>query len=42
MATKFGVMVPQGWRMDLADIPIPVEAHAGDDPRRARGRRTVS
>src|SRR5579872_5097378 len=27
MAMKFGVMVPQGWRMDLADIPDPVEAY---------------
>ncbi|HTK07153.1 MAG TPA: LLM class F420-dependent oxidoreductase [Ktedonobacteraceae bacterium] len=24
---KFGVMVPQGWRMDLSDIPDPVEAY---------------
>ena len=27
MTMKFGVMVPQGWRMDLADIPDPVEAY---------------
>ena len=27
MPMKFGVMVPQGWRMDLADIPDPVEAY---------------
>lgn len=27
MAMKFGVMVPQGWRMELADIPDPVEAY---------------
>ena len=27
MAMKFGVMVPQGWIMDLADIPDPVEAY---------------
>ena len=27
MAMKFGVMVPQGWRMDLADIADPVEAY---------------
>jgi len=24
---KFGVMVPQGWRMDLVDFPDPVEAY---------------
>ncbi|TMD27723.1 MAG: LLM class flavin-dependent oxidoreductase, partial [Chloroflexi bacterium] len=24
---KFGVFVPQGWRMDLADIPDPVEKY---------------
>lgn len=27
MSMKFGVMVPQGWRMDLADIHDPVEAY---------------
>ncbi|HXZ03729.1 MAG TPA: LLM class F420-dependent oxidoreductase [Ktedonobacteraceae bacterium] len=27
MTMKFGVMVPQGWRMDLAGIPDPVEAY---------------
>ncbi|HCI79282.1 MAG TPA: LLM class F420-dependent oxidoreductase, partial [Ktedonobacter sp.] len=27
MTMKFGVMVPQGWRMDLADIPDPVQAY---------------
>lgn len=27
MPMKFGVMVPQGWRMDLADIADPVEAY---------------
>jgi F420-dependent oxidoreductase-like protein len=27
VAMKFGVMVPQGWRMDLADIADPVEAY---------------
>ena len=27
MTMKFGVMVPQGWRMDLVDIPDPVEAY---------------
>ncbi|HTI13488.1 MAG TPA: LLM class F420-dependent oxidoreductase [Dictyobacter sp.] len=27
MAMKFGVMVPQGWRMDLVGIPDPVEAY---------------
>ena len=26
MPIKFGVMVPQGWRMDLVDFPDPVEA----------------
>ena len=24
---KYGVIVPQGWRLDLADIPDPVEAY---------------
>src|SRR3954468_24626207 len=24
---KFGMMVPQGWRMDLVDIPDPVEQY---------------
>jgi alkanesulfonate monooxygenase SsuD/methylene tetrahydromethanopterin reductase-like flavin-dependent oxidoreductase (luciferase family) len=24
MAVKFGVFVPQGWRMDLAEIPDPI------------------
>ena len=27
MRMKFGVMVPQGWRMDLVGIPDPVEAY---------------
>ena len=27
MTMKIGVMVPQGWRMDLADIPDPIEAY---------------
>lgn len=27
MTMKFGVMVPQGWRMDLTDIADPVEAY---------------
>jgi F420-dependent oxidoreductase-like protein len=27
MATKFGVIVPQGWRMDLVGIADPVEAY---------------
>lgn len=27
MTMKFGVMVPQGWRMDLIDFPDPVEAY---------------
>ncbi len=27
MATKFGVFVPQGWRMDLAEIADPVEKY---------------
>jgi F420-dependent oxidoreductase-like protein len=27
MAMKFGVMAPQGWRMDLVDIKDPVEAY---------------
>lgn len=27
MAMDYGVMVPQGWRMDLADIPDPIEAY---------------
>jgi F420-dependent oxidoreductase-like protein len=27
MTLKFGVMVPQGWRMDLVDFPDPVEAY---------------
>ena len=27
MSMKFGVMVPQGWRMDLVDFPDPVEAY---------------
>ena len=27
MIVKFGVMVPQGWRMDLVGIPDPVEAY---------------
>ncbi len=27
MTMKFGVMVPQGWRMDLINIPDPVEAY---------------
>src|SRR5260370_7551552 len=27
MALDYGVMVPQGWRMDLVDIPDPIEAY---------------
>jgi F420-dependent oxidoreductase-like protein len=27
MTMKFGVMAPQGWRMDLVDFPDPVEAY---------------
>jgi F420-dependent oxidoreductase-like protein len=27
MSTKFGVLVPQGWRMDLVDIKDPVEKY---------------
>jgi F420-dependent oxidoreductase-like protein len=27
MTMKFGVMVPQGWRMDLLDFPDPIEAY---------------
>jgi len=27
LTPKFGVFVPQGWRMDLADIPDPVEKY---------------
>jgi F420-dependent oxidoreductase-like protein len=27
MAVKFGVMVPQGWKMDLVGIPDPVEQY---------------
>ena len=27
MAMKFGLIVPQGWRMDLVGIPDPVEAY---------------
>ena len=27
MTMNFGVMVPQGWRMDLVDFPDPVEAY---------------
>jgi F420-dependent oxidoreductase-like protein len=27
MAVKFGVFVPQGWRMDLRDFPDPVEKY---------------
>jgi F420-dependent oxidoreductase-like protein len=27
MAMKYGVIVPQGWRMDLVDIPDPVAAY---------------
>src|SRR5947209_4180005 len=27
MAMEYGVVVPQGWRMDLADIADPVEAY---------------
>ena len=27
MTMKFGVMVPQGWRMDLVDFPDPIEAY---------------
>ncbi len=27
MAMKFGILVPQGWRMDLVGIADPVEAY---------------
>lgn len=27
MTMKFGVLVPQGWRMDLMGITDPVEAY---------------
>lgn len=27
MAMKFGVMLPQGWRMDLVEYTDPVEAY---------------
>jgi alkanesulfonate monooxygenase SsuD/methylene tetrahydromethanopterin reductase-like flavin-dependent oxidoreductase (luciferase family) len=27
MMLKFGVMVPQGWHMDLVGIPDPIEAY---------------
>jgi hypothetical protein len=27
MTIKFGVMVPQGWRIDLAGISDPIEAY---------------
>ena len=27
MPVKFGVLVPQGWRMDLVDIADPVEKY---------------
>src|SRR4051794_30411726 len=27
MAVKFGVFVPQGWRMDLREFPDPVEKY---------------
>ncbi len=27
MAVKFGVFVPQGWRMDLLEIEDPVEKY---------------
>ena len=27
MAPKFGVLVPQGWRLDLVDIADPVEKY---------------
>src|SRR6266436_8598632 len=27
MAMDYGIVVPQGWRMDLVDIPDPVEAY---------------
>ncbi|HEY0068334.1 MAG TPA: LLM class F420-dependent oxidoreductase, partial [Chloroflexia bacterium] len=27
MSSKFGVLVPQGWRLDLVDIPDPVEKY---------------
>src|SRR5258708_26036931 len=27
MSMDYGVMVPQGWRMDLVDIPDPIEAY---------------
>ena len=27
MATRFGVFVPQGWRMDLVEIDDPIEQY---------------
>ena len=27
MATRFGVFVPQGWRLDLAEIEDPIEKY---------------
>ena len=27
MAVRFGVFVPQGWRMDLVEIPNPIEKY---------------
>jgi alkanesulfonate monooxygenase SsuD/methylene tetrahydromethanopterin reductase-like flavin-dependent oxidoreductase (luciferase family) len=27
MTTRFGVFVPQGWRMDLAEIVDPIEQY---------------
>ena len=38
MTLKFGVMVPQGWRMDLVDFPDPVEAYEAMTVCRTGGR----
>ena len=38
MAVKFGVFVPQGWKMDLVGIPDPGGAIRGHDTR-SPGRR---
>ena len=27
MALRYGILLPQGWRMDLVDIKDPVEAY---------------
>ena len=41
MTTRFGVFVPQGWRMDLAEIEDPIEQFetmTSGRPRGGRGR----